>query len=190
MAGIVKVNTVQLGDSATATQNFVLRTNVDGTATLARGNAGATSQDILTIDALGRVSLPNQIMAVSAFPAVAQSLVSGAATKIVFATEEFDYGATFDGTKFLPGVPGIYAMVNSVALASAATANTFFYKNGLVYKTGISTTNGLCGLALSTVYLNGTSDYIETWALQTGATQNTNPSVGYTYFQASLISRV
>jgi hypothetical protein len=53
MAGKITVNTVQLGDSATATNNFVLKTNVDGTAVLARGNDGATTQDILTIDSSG-----------------------------------------------------------------------------------------------------------------------------------------
>jgi hypothetical protein len=57
MSGQIKVNQVQLGDSATATQNFVLQTNVDGTAKLARGNAGATTQDILTVDAGGKVTL-------------------------------------------------------------------------------------------------------------------------------------
>lgn len=58
MAGTLALNTVQLGDSLTATQNLVIRTNVDGTFTLARGNAGATTQDILTIDANGLVSMP------------------------------------------------------------------------------------------------------------------------------------
>ena len=59
MAGKTVVNTVQLGDSATATQNFVLKTNADGTAVLARGNDGATTQDILTIDAQGNVTNAN-----------------------------------------------------------------------------------------------------------------------------------
>jgi hypothetical protein len=63
MSGIVKVNQVQLGDSATATQNFVLQTNVDGTAKLARGNIGTTTQDILTIDAAGVVTLSQGIKA-------------------------------------------------------------------------------------------------------------------------------
>lgn len=58
MAGNVKANAVQLGDSSTATQNFVWQTNVDGTAKLARGNVGATTQDVLTVDANGKVSLP------------------------------------------------------------------------------------------------------------------------------------
>ena len=62
MAGTIKTNAVQLGDSATATQNFTLRTNVDGTATLARGNVGATTQDILTIDAAGVASLLGKLV--------------------------------------------------------------------------------------------------------------------------------
>lgn len=56
MAGTLKTNIVQLGDSATATQNLTIRTNIDGTFTIARGNAGATTQDILTIDSNGRVA--------------------------------------------------------------------------------------------------------------------------------------
>jgi len=51
----LKTNAVQLGDNATATQNFTLRTNNDGTMTLARGNVGATTQDILTVSADGNV---------------------------------------------------------------------------------------------------------------------------------------
>ena len=57
MAGTISVNTIQLGNSATATQNFVLQTNLDGTAKLSRGNVGATTQDVLTIDASGLVAL-------------------------------------------------------------------------------------------------------------------------------------
>ena len=40
MAGNIVTNSVALGDSATNTQNFILKTNVDGTATFARGSAG------------------------------------------------------------------------------------------------------------------------------------------------------
>lgn len=49
----------QLGTSGTAAQNFTLTAEAaDGTMKLARGNAGATSQDILTVDATGKVSVP------------------------------------------------------------------------------------------------------------------------------------
>lgn len=61
MSGQVKVNQVQLGDSSTAANNFVLQTNTDGTAKLARGNVGVTTQDILTVDAAGKVDLPQLV---------------------------------------------------------------------------------------------------------------------------------
>lgn len=53
----VKVNRLQIGQSSTATQNFSLEQPVtpDGTVKLVRGNAGAGSQDILTVDASGDV---------------------------------------------------------------------------------------------------------------------------------------
>lgn len=57
MAGKAVVNQIQLGDSSTATHNFVWQTNADGSCKLARGNAGATTQDILTVDAAGKVLL-------------------------------------------------------------------------------------------------------------------------------------
>lgn len=53
----VDQNSIQLGNSATATQNFTLQTNLDGTAKFARGNAGATTQDILTVDASGATAI-------------------------------------------------------------------------------------------------------------------------------------
>lgn len=58
MAGTIKSN-VQLGDSATAANNFMLTAEAnDGTLKLARGNQGATTQDVMTVDAAGKVSFP------------------------------------------------------------------------------------------------------------------------------------
>ena len=50
-----KTDHVQFGLSVDATDNFTLTTDGAGGARLARGNAGATIQDILTVDADGRI---------------------------------------------------------------------------------------------------------------------------------------
>lgn len=51
----------QLGLSATPANNFVLDASADnGTMKLARGNAEATVQDIMTVDAAGKVAFPSQ----------------------------------------------------------------------------------------------------------------------------------
>lgn len=53
---ILRTIRAQLGLSNTETQNFTLTAEAqDGSMKLARGNAGATTQDILTVDAAGKV---------------------------------------------------------------------------------------------------------------------------------------
>lgn len=55
----VKVNNLQVGQSGTATHNFTLTAaNADGTAKLARGNVGATTQDVMTVASDGKVDFP------------------------------------------------------------------------------------------------------------------------------------
>lgn len=50
---------LQLGQSATQTNNFTLTSEAsNGTMKLARGNAGVTTQDILTVDQAGQVDFP------------------------------------------------------------------------------------------------------------------------------------
>jgi len=58
---LLKANSVQIGQSATATQNFTLSvpSSPDGTIKLARGNSGATTQDILSVNSSGAVTINN-----------------------------------------------------------------------------------------------------------------------------------
>ena len=58
---LLKSNSVQIGQSATATNNFTLSvpSSPDGTIKLARGNSGATTQDILSVNASGAVTITN-----------------------------------------------------------------------------------------------------------------------------------
>ena len=52
---------MQLGQSATATQNFTMNTGLDGTMKLARGNVGATTQDVMTVASNGIVTFPQNV---------------------------------------------------------------------------------------------------------------------------------
>jgi hypothetical protein len=58
---LLKANSVQIGQSATATQNFTLSvpSSPDGTIKLARGNSGATTADILSVSSSGAVTINN-----------------------------------------------------------------------------------------------------------------------------------
>lgn len=56
---LLKIIRQQLGLSTTPANNFTLDASADnGTMKLARGNAGETTQDIITVNAAGVVSLP------------------------------------------------------------------------------------------------------------------------------------
>lgn len=102
-----KLDQLQLGISGTATKNFTFTAAaIDGTMKLARGNAGATTQDILTVDADGKVSFPQNtaltvyttavtpLPSASAVVAVSHSLgvvPSEAVLEMTCLTAEFGY---------------------------------------------------------------------------------------------------
>jgi hypothetical protein len=54
---LLKANSVQIGQSVTATQNFTLSvpSSPDGTIKLARGNSGATTADVFSVASDGRL---------------------------------------------------------------------------------------------------------------------------------------
>ena len=56
---LIKAIKAQLGLSTTPAHNFVLDASADdGSMKLARGNADATTQNIITVDAAGRCGFP------------------------------------------------------------------------------------------------------------------------------------
>lgn len=55
---LIKIIRAQLGLSGTATNNFTLDASADdGTVKFARGNAGATTQDLITVAANNAITL-------------------------------------------------------------------------------------------------------------------------------------
>jgi len=63
----VKVVNVQLGQSATASNNFTLAVPSvpNGTIKLSRGNAGVTTSDVISIDTLGNMVVSGNVTAFS-----------------------------------------------------------------------------------------------------------------------------
>lgn len=120
MAGTIKTNAVQLGDSATDSQNFLLKTNVDGTATLARGATGSLG-NVLTVDASGVVTATSGL--------VTNRLVSGTA---VASTS----GTSIDFTGIPSWVKRITVMYSSVSLNSTGAHLIQLGTSGGVQTTG------------------------------------------------------
>ena len=76
----VKINRIQIGQSGTATQNFTLDASAaNGTMKLARGNAGATTQDIMTVASDGKVAFSAGLQALGNYANDAAAATGGVA---------------------------------------------------------------------------------------------------------------
>ena len=116
-----------------------------------------------------------------------QTLVASTDTKVTFNTEEYDTDGCFASNRFTPTKAGYYVISAyfSINAPSSATTRMYLWKNGAPYKyleskyagTGDDDLNGT-----AQVYLNGTSDYVEIYALSTQAT-TIYKNIEYGYFQ-------
>lgn len=140
-------------------------------------------------------NLQNTGPAFSAYKSGAsQSITSGVFTKVTYNVEEFDTNLNFASSRFTPTVAGYYqvnACTYMQAVSGLTRCLTAIYKNGTGYKNGndnltVSTTEGR-GICSALVYLNGTTDYIEIYALSSAASPSVISGIDNTYFQASLV---
>jgi len=193
MAGKVVVNVAQLGDSSTATQNFSLQSNVDGTMKLARGNYGATTADILNIDASGSLGVSVTPSAWGGNYKALEILYGGiAATNAGSANTEVVHNAYYSGTnwiaKYTGGYGGRYASGdgghawyisnttttagNPITFTQALTLNS----NGVLALQGGNTSATGVGIAFPATQVassdaNTLDDYEEgTWTPSLGGT--------------------
>jgi hypothetical protein len=119
--------------------------------------------------------------------AVNQTLVASTDTKITFNTEEYDTDGCFTNSRFTPTKAGYYVISAyfSINAPSSATTRMYLFKNGALYKyleskyagTGDDDMGGT-----AQVYLNGSTDYVEIYALSTQAT-TIYKNQEYGYFQ-------
>jgi hypothetical protein len=163
--------------------------NASGTGTLTIAAPNTNSNYTLTLPQT-TATLSIDGPAFSAYQSTLQSTTSATTTKIQFQTEEFDTASCFDSTtnyRFTPNVAGYYQVSGAVVYAgSTAAIVVYIYKNGSSYKRGTNppTSGGSAMSAL--VYLNGSTDYVEFYAISY-ATQNTTVGIDNTYFQAVMV---
>jgi hypothetical protein len=115
--------------------------------------------------------------AFSAYNNANQTLNNNTSYKVLFQVEEFDTNSNFASSRFTPTVAGYYQINAQVLIENNSNAGTLLcqvYKNGADYKSTQSTVrsgSNTTALCCSVIYFNGSTDYIEIYALQaTGAT--------------------
>jgi hypothetical protein len=190
------------GISGTVTVTNSMATAIDAKGDLIAGTADDTfdrlavgaNNTVLTADSTETSGLkwatPSSptLPAFSAYGvAVNQTLVASTDTKVTFNTEEYDTDGCFASNRFTPTKAGYYVISAyfSINAPSSATTRMYLWKNGAPYKyleskyagTGDDDLNGT-----AQVYLNGTSDYVEIYALSTQAT-TIYKNIEYGYFQ-------
>jgi hypothetical protein len=118
---LIKANAVQIGQSGTATQNFTLAvpSSPDGTIKLARGNSGATTQDVISVDASGNING----LVKSTGSTTARSL----ANRFADVVNVKDFGAVGDGVT--DDTAAIQAAINSIG----NNGSSIYFPQGTYY---------------------------------------------------------
>lgn len=135
--------------------------------------------------------------AFSAYQDAVQSVSSGVYTKAQFNKEAFDTANCFDSStnyRFTPNVAGYYQFNASTTLVLNVNNQTAFgllYKNGnqVLWSSSTGSGTGYPTTSLSTtIYMNGTSDYVEVYMLQnSGASVNSVALATYMQFSGALV---
>ena len=178
------------------TGSIVMSGSTSGTTTIIPSAVAGTTTVTMPA-ATGTVMVSGNMPAFSAYNSSATTLTSATYTKVALQTEVFDTNSYFDNStnyRFTPLVSGYYQINGGVSTNNPAGAVTSaIYKNGSVYAKGSinvpqAATTLAASVVSSIVYLNGSTDYVELYGLQTnGSSQTTNANSYDTYFNGSLV---
>lgn len=164
-------------------------------------NATTTSGVVVTPDNSGNLQLQWNGQAAPAFSAYASSattLSTGAWGKIGLQTISFDTNNNFStaNSRFTPTVAGYYQFNGCVWFGTSGAAQqdaVAIYKNGTRVQIGPYTPdpgNISLRVSMSTIlYMNGSTDYVELWAVYNAgpSTQAQGTGSDATYFSGCLI---
>jgi len=163
----------QLGLSATPANNFTFDASANnGTMKLARGNAGATTQDLLTVSAANLITGASGATLIgNGGHFVADIAASGSANGVVnfggILTNMSLSSGTWTANKLTPNIPGYYQCNITIQMQAGTSIS---YCSVAVRKNGSSVMQGIAGAyatlyskpnASGLIYMNGTTDYFE-----------------------------
>ena len=164
--------------------------------------AGAVNSTYLLDGSVTQAKLSTNVAgngpAFSAYLNANQNFTASTFTKVTLDVEDFDTNNNFSSSRFTPTVAGYYQISWNVQLSNTSTTWAHFisslYKNGSEFKrtqlnlTSGAVNNGSLG-ASCLVYLNGSTDYVETYAYTTagGTPQIVGGNNYWTWMTGSLV---
>lgn len=177
--------------------SIVVAGDTSGTVTLAApAVSGTTTLTLPTTSGTVLTSASTQVTgpAFSAYGNAAQSFTSGVWTKVQFNIEDFDTNSNYDNTtnyRFTPTVAGYY-QINACSSSSGTGTSgwaTAIYKNGtgIKYAYVPNASIGVVVFVASLIYCNGSTDYIEIYAVNNNTTQNNQVGQTYSYFNGAMV---
>lgn len=188
--------TIDTSQNTTFAKSIILSGSTSGTTTLASTAVAGTSTATLPA-ATGTVMVSGNMPTFSAYMASALSYSVNTWTKLPMNTEEWDTANAFDSTtnyRFTPQVAGYYQV--NICVQTSTNQNYVWvavYKNGSSNKNGMAiNTSGSSALSIrgtvnAIVYLNGSTDYIESYGYFGGGSGTTTTGSDTCYFQAAMV---
>jgi hypothetical protein len=153
--------------------NLVLNGATSGATTLTPTDAVTTTVTFPSLGGTAMVSGNMPAFLVWKSSSIGNTTVpNGVSTKITYDTKTFDTNNNFASSRFTPTVAGYYVFTSSLGwnTASATTFDMYIAKNGSLsfpdirYYNAITTAVIMQGTYM--YYMNGTTDYVETYAYQ------------------------
>ena len=165
--------------------SVVLNGSVSGSCTITAPSAAGTTTLTLPVQT-GTVMVNGP--AFRAIASASQSFTNGTWAKITLGTEAWDTNNNFDSTtnyRFTPTVAGYYQVNGGYSFQGTASAGytliTSIYKNGSELIRGAEmyslTATFNQSVVNGVVYMNGSTDYIELYALVAGGSASTGDTI-------------
>ena len=192
---IVLNNACTVGDSV-VTESFYVSSVLNAIP----ATAGAVNSTYITDAAVTQAKLAANVAgngpAFSAYAGTSQTITTATFTKIQVNVEEFDTNSNYDNAtnyRFTPTVAGYYQVNAQVAPTSTILVTRILpviYKNGAEFRRGTDITqNSVRSNVAALIYMNGSTDYIELFALVigTGTLSTAITANADNYFQAAMV---
>ncbi len=163
-----------------------LKGNASGTGTLSIAAPNTNTNQTLTLpDLTGTLAVNGP--AFSAYLVGSQTPAASTYTKVLVDTELWDTNSNFASSRFTPTVAGYYQFNAVFGIGVSATTIAALFKNGTVFKTSpvyvLQNGNSVSG----SVYLNGSTDYVEFYCYTTTSTALSNSSSSQTWFDGAMV---